>query len=56
MDRSCLHCKAPLTFDEEPGAATCPACGVAQYVTAAGLQGRYPDEARTYGYGRSRDV
>ena len=54
LERPCLHCKAPLTFADEPGDATCPASGVAQYVTAAGLQGRYPDRSPAYGYGRTR--
>jgi uncharacterized Zn finger protein (UPF0148 family) len=54
MDRTCLHCKAPLTFADEPGDATCPACGLRQYVTARAQQGRYPDAATTHGYGRTR--
>jgi len=44
--RPCIQGRAPVTFDAQPGWATCEACGVRQYLTEpsalypAGGQGR----------------
>jgi hypothetical protein len=31
--RPCIQCKTPVTFDGQPGWATCEACHVRQYLT-----------------------
>ena len=32
--RPCIRCRESVTFDGQPGEATCEACGVHQYLTA----------------------
>lgn len=44
ITKPCVQCRQPLEFAEQPGDATCGACGTAQYVTAAGVVGRYPGD------------
>jgi hypothetical protein len=45
--RPCIHWRRLVTFNGQPGDATCEACGVRQYLTApstlypAGGMGRY---------------
>jgi hypothetical protein len=45
--RPCIQCWEPVTFDGQPGTATCEVCGVRQYLTApmalypTGGMGRY---------------
>jgi hypothetical protein len=34
--RPCIQCRTPLTYPAQPGRATCPACGVGQYLTDPG--------------------
>jgi hypothetical protein len=46
--RPCLQCKTPVTFDGQPGWATCQACGIRQYLTEPSAL--YP----TGGQGRER--
>jgi len=31
--RPCIQCRTPLVYPAQPGEATCPACGVRQYLT-----------------------
>jgi hypothetical protein len=31
--RACIQCREPVTFDGQPGEATCSACGVRQHLT-----------------------
>jgi predicted RNA-binding Zn-ribbon protein involved in translation (DUF1610 family) len=31
--RPCIDCKVSLTFETQPGTATCPECGTMQYLT-----------------------
>ncbi|HET9689690.1 MAG TPA: hypothetical protein VFP61_00950 [Acidimicrobiales bacterium] len=52
MTRLCAHGSAPVTFTPQPGEATCPACVLEQYLTATGVQGRYPGRWEPSGYGR----
>jgi hypothetical protein len=54
--RPCIQCREPVTFDGQPGDATCPACGVGQYLTAPsrlypqGGQGRHSTTGKLGGY------
>jgi hypothetical protein len=32
--RQCIQCRRAVTFDAQPGDATCESCGVRQYLTA----------------------
>jgi uncharacterized Zn finger protein (UPF0148 family) len=43
FDKSCLDCRTPVPFTEQPGEATCPECGLRLYATANGQLGRMPD-------------
>jgi hypothetical protein len=44
FDYQCRDCLTIVTFPERPGDGTCPNCGLAMYVTAAGEVGVYPPE------------
>jgi hypothetical protein len=35
--RPCIQCRRRVTFDGQPGEATCEACGVRHYLTAPSL-------------------
>jgi hypothetical protein len=36
MERSCLHCREPVSYDRAPAWARCGSCGLRQRVTAGG--------------------
>jgi hypothetical protein len=52
LARPCLQCRTPVTFDGQPGDATCPNCGIRQYLTEPsrlwprGGVGAYPSDDR----------
>ena len=36
MERSCLHCREPVTFERAPAWTRCGSCGLRQRVTTGG--------------------
>jgi hypothetical protein len=56
VERSCLDCREPVTFDRPPAWTRCGSCGLRQRVTAGGAV-RWPaGGAAAQGWGRSLGV
>jgi hypothetical protein len=55
VEATCLHCRAVVTFENQPGYTTCKGCGAKLYLTSSGQLGVFPMEGwRPGGFGRER--